>query len=234
MHTGSFYNRPPYITTDNRWSSRGGPDRGPEDAEEMPPGGLTDMLERAGMTTEQISLFNAYVTEQGITLQWQYNGEPVLGFILARSAMGTGEGFSVELDGNARQYTDNNLESEGMFNYSITPVYSDGSSAEAATITVSNITTGSGGRFSQQEPQDLTPVVIPNFVGTFQAIAEMELSQLGLKVGTIREEYNPDQPRRTVLAQFPAPGSTMMKGGSVNLVVSTHRPLEENQDQTAE
>lgn len=36
MHEDGYYNRPEYIETDERWSSKGGPDRGPEDAEEMP------------------------------------------------------------------------------------------------------------------------------------------------------------------------------------------------------
>ncbi len=36
MHEDGYYNRPEYIETDERWSSRGGPGRGPEDAEEKP------------------------------------------------------------------------------------------------------------------------------------------------------------------------------------------------------
>jgi len=36
MHVDGFYNRPPFITTDHRWSGRGGIGRGPEDAEELP------------------------------------------------------------------------------------------------------------------------------------------------------------------------------------------------------
>ncbi len=36
MHEDGYYNRPDYIETDERWSSRGGPGRGPADAEEMP------------------------------------------------------------------------------------------------------------------------------------------------------------------------------------------------------
>lgn len=36
MHEDGYYNRPEHIETDERWSSKGGPGRGPEDAEEMP------------------------------------------------------------------------------------------------------------------------------------------------------------------------------------------------------
>jgi penicillin-binding protein 1A len=36
MHENGFYNRPPYIKTDHRWSDKGGAGRGPNDAEEMP------------------------------------------------------------------------------------------------------------------------------------------------------------------------------------------------------
>jgi penicillin-binding protein 1A len=36
MHVDGFYNRPPFIVTDYRWSGRGGSGRGPEDAGELP------------------------------------------------------------------------------------------------------------------------------------------------------------------------------------------------------
>ena len=36
MHVDGFYNRPPFIITDHRWSGRGGAGRGPEDAGELP------------------------------------------------------------------------------------------------------------------------------------------------------------------------------------------------------
>ncbi|MFU8794318.1 MAG: PASTA domain-containing protein, partial [Dethiobacteria bacterium] len=36
MHEGGFYDRPPFIITDHRWSGRGGAGRGPEDAGELP------------------------------------------------------------------------------------------------------------------------------------------------------------------------------------------------------
>ena len=231
MHTGPFYNRPPYIKTDERWSRRGGPGRGPEDAEEMRPGGL-DMMEQPGMTTNEINVFTAYVSRDGATLQWQYSGDPISGFILTRTAQGVGggEGFSVELDANTRQYLDNDLEVEGFYSYTLAAVYTDGTLSDSATVSINN-TRRADGTFTQpQEPQDLTPVVVPDLLGTFQAIAEMEISRRGFRVGTITEEYNPDQPRRTVLSQFPAPGTVMPKGTQINLVVSVHRPLEETTD----
>jgi len=48
MHEDGYYNRPEYIETDERWSSKGGAGRGPEDAEEMPsePGTGLSLFER--------------------------------------------------------------------------------------------------------------------------------------------------------------------------------------------
>ncbi len=44
MHVDGLYNRPPFITTDYRWSERGGAGRGPEDADEL----LSDEVEFGG------------------------------------------------------------------------------------------------------------------------------------------------------------------------------------------
>lgn len=226
MHTGMFYNRPPYITTDERWSRRGGPGRGPEDAEEMPPGDLTDMFELPGMTTSEISLFNAVIVPDGVTLQWQYNGPPVSGFILTRDIQGPdSSSYTVELGSNARQYTDTGIEDEGFLTYTLAAIYADGNRSDAATVIISNRNApGGGGVFTDQT--DHTPVIVPNVVGTFQAVAEMNLSRLGLRVGTITEDYQPDQPRRIVVSQFPEAGSTVMKGSYINLVVTTRTEAE--------
>ncbi len=227
MHIGSFYNRPPFITTDERWSSRGGPGRVPEDSKEMPPGGLTDMFEQHGVTTNEFSLFNAFVTSGGITLQWQYNGPEVAGFILSRNIQGQEEGnFTTELDANTRQYNDSDTETAGYYSYSIAAVYPDGLISEAAAITVSSMSIpGSGGVL---RPEDTTPVVLPDFTGTFQAIAEGELSRLGLRIGLIEEEHHPDMPRRTVISQYPPGGTTVPKGTTVNLVVTTRQEPAQN------
>jgi penicillin-binding protein 1A len=226
MHTGMFYNRPPYITTDERWSSRGGPGRGPEDAKEMPPGGLTDMFEQPGMTTNEISLFNAVIVPDGVTLQWQYNGPPVTGFLLTRDIQGPNSGSQTfELDRSARQYSDTGIGDEGFLTYTLAALYADGNLSDSATVVISDRNAPGGGGVIT-EPADLTPVVVPNFVGTFQAIAEMDISRVGLRVGTITEDYQPNQPRRTVVSQFPEAGSTVMKGSFVNLVVTTHREAE--------
>lgn len=229
MHTGMFYNRPPYITTDERWSSRGGPGRGPEDAKEIPPGGITDMFEQPGMTTNEISLFNAVVVRDGVTLQWQYNGPPVTGFVLTRNIQGpSGDSYTVELDGSTRQYSDTNIEAEGLLTYTLAALYADGTLSDPATVVVSSRNAPGGGGIIVEQP-DLTMVIIPDLVGTFQAVAEMNLSRLGLRVGTVTEEYQPNQPRRTVVSQFPVAGSTVMKGSNVDLVVTTNREVVTSQ-----
>lgn len=232
MHIGNFYNRPAFITTDHRWSSRGGAGRVPEDSKEMPPGGLLDMFEQQGETTAEFNLFNAVVTPGGITLQWQYNGPEIAGFVLSRSIQGRDDGgFTTELDAGTRQYNDTDTEHAGQYAYSIAAVSPEGLISEAATIVVSNTAMpGSGGLL---RPEDTALVTIPDCVGTFQAIAEGELARLGLKIGLIEEQFDPDKPRKTVLSQYPSAGLTVPKGTMVNLVVSTrHNPAgEENTEQ---
>jgi hypothetical protein len=181
------------------------------------------------MTTNEISLFNAVVVRDGVTLQWQYNGPPVTGFVLTRNIQGpSGDSYTVELDGSTRQYSDTNIEAEGLLTYTLAALYADGTLSDPATVVVSSRNAPGGGGIIVEQP-DLTMVIIPDLVGTFQAVAEMNLSRLGLRVGTVTEEYQPNQPRRTVVSQFPVAGSTVMKGSNVDLVVTTNREVVTSQ-----
>ena len=230
MHVGNFYNRPPFITTDKRWSSRGGPDRVPEDSKEMPPGGLTDLFEQQGETTNEFSLFNAVVTASGISLQWQYNGPEIAGFILSRNIQGQEEGrFTTELDAGSRQFNDTDTEVTGSYVYSIAAFNQDGLISEAATVVVSNMFfPGSEGVYI---PGEGGYVLLPDLVGSFQGFAEGKLVRLGLKIGLITEEYHPDLPRRTIVAQNPPGGFEVPKGTVVNLVVSTRQEPQQNRSE---
>ncbi len=219
MHTGMFYNRPPYIETDERWSRRGGPGRGPEDAEEMPPGfTLGDMAEQAGVTTEQIRLFNAYVVVDGVTLQWLYEGPTPAGFELRRIPQGgSGEAATFTLDPDARQYSDLELEMDHMYTYTLAVRYSDGELSEPATVMVNTAMTPDGGFFGQPEGG---PVVVPDLVGRFQAIAELRLSMAGLRVGRIEHVYDDNIPSSQVVNVIPEAGTTVARGTEVVLIVS--------------
>ncbi|MGM0651791.1 MAG: PBP1A family penicillin-binding protein [Bacillota bacterium] len=218
MHEGRFYNRPPYIITDERWSSRGGPGRGPQDAEEMPADPrFLDMAEQRGNTTEDITLFNAYVTEDGVTLQWEYDGPDVSSFILQKVSGETGEEISEELSGNTRQYSDPDIEMDTSYTYSLAARQTDGTVSDPATVAVSTVTTSGGGFAGQRD--DSGPVVVPDVTGKFSAIAEMELSRAGLRP-VIEKRYNEEVRINRVIEQIPAAGTTLTRNREVTLIVS--------------
>ncbi|MDY6825661.1 MAG: PBP1A family penicillin-binding protein [Bacillota bacterium] len=221
MHQGVFYNRPPYIITDDRWSSRGGPGRGPEDAKEMLAGDeFGNFTEQWGQTTSEISLFNAYVVQDGATLQWQYEGANPKSFELRRAAQGAaGETVTFELEGNTRQYTDTDLAENTIYTYTLAARLADGTLTEPATVYISTAIDPDG-RIDIQQPGSGDIVVIPNITGVFQAIAEMRLSRLGLKVGIVEHQYSDTIPNGQVISQVPAPGSIIKKGRDVKIVVS--------------
>lgn len=218
MHEGRFYNRPPYIITDERWSSRGGPGRGPQDAEEMPadPRAL-EMAEQRGRTTDDITLFNAYVTEDGVTLQWEYDGPDPTGFILQKISGETGEEVSEELSADARQYSDPDIKMDSSYTYTLSARHTDGATSDPATVAVNTATSPGGGFLGQRD--DSGPVVVPDVTGRFSALAEMEMSRVGLK--TVLEHRYDDEVRvNRVIEQVPAAGTTLSTSRQVTLIVS--------------
>jgi penicillin-binding protein 1A len=230
MHTGMFYNRPPFIITDERWSRQGGPGRGPEDAKERPAGGIFDMFEQSGSTTQEISLFNAYAVTGGVTLQWQYNGPPVSGFVLTRYGQSGGDSKTIELGANARQYTDAELAENISYTYNLSAVYQGGEVSDPATVGVNTgVGTDSGGGFFDFPGQTTSEMVtVPNLIGEFQPIAESKLSQVGLRVGNVEVVVDEGQPRRSVLSQEPAAGAVVRRGTTVFLVVSDYELFMNN------
>ena len=220
MHSGPFYNRPPYIVTDERWSRRGGPDRGPEDAEEMPSElRFGDLTEQEGETTNEITLFNAFVSSGGgVTLQWQYEGPSPSAFILTRNVIdGSGSDSTVELTANTRQYTDSGLEPNLSYVYTLAAQYADGQRSETATVRI-NTTRGASDSIIHQ-PDDRSALV-PDVIGVFHPIAEMNIAQAGLRVGKIVYEYSDEIMLNRVISQVPEAGTIVGKGREVSLVVS--------------
>lgn len=220
MHSGSFYNRPPYIETDERWSGRGGPGRGPEDAEEMPSDTrFGDLAEQTGDTTNEITLFNAYVTPGGaVTLQWQYEGPPVSAFVLSRSPIGeSGSSASFELPATTRQYTDADLSADARYSYTLAALFQDEQTSESATVTINTGRTADGGIIHQ--PDDRSAAV-PDVIGVFHPIAEMQIAQAGLRVGRIDYEYSDEISLNRVIRQIPEAGTIVGRGREVILVVS--------------
>ncbi|MGW2565604.1 Stk1 family PASTA domain-containing Ser/Thr kinase [Streptomyces sp. NPDC001537] len=67
-------------------------------------------------------------------------------------------------------------------------------------------------------------VDVPNLVSLSQSDAENQLSNIGLKVGTVKKQPCEDQSKGTVCSQDPGKGATLKKGEAVNLVVSTGAP----------
>lgn len=222
MHSGPFYNRPPYITTDQRWSSRGGPGRGPEDAKEIPPDfRFGDLFEQSGSTTSEISLFNAYVIGGGVTLQWQYNGPPVNEFELRRTSQGGGgSNAAFNLSSNTRQYSDTDLVDNAVYTYSLTAIFANGEASTPAMITIITGTgTGPGGIGPGGQP-GVGMVVVPEVTDSFQAIAELRIDRAGLVLGPVSIVYHDTIGINRVISQMPAAGSSVPSGTPVSIVVS--------------
>jgi len=220
MHHGPTYRRPPYIITDERWSEKGGPGRGPEDAPDLRPAeSYVGITEQGGTTTSNIRVFTAYMVSDGITLQWEYIGPDVAGFELSRSvAGGTDRDTTTELSPQSRQFTDSSLNFSGVYTYSVAPQFADGRTGETATV-VLNIPSITGtGRTTLRPGSDL--VVIPDISGSILGIAEQRLRRSDLSVAEVREEYSEVHMTGRVIRTFPEIGDTVNRGKDLIVWVS--------------
>lgn len=77
-------------------------------------------------------------------------------------------------------------------------------------------------RLKIARPERMVP--IPELVGQSRRGAELQLQQLGLKIDTVYQEYNPAYPQGTVAWQFPKPGDHIKKGLGVQITVSKGTP----------
>ena len=66
-----------------------------------------------------------------------------------------------------------------------------------------------------------TPVTVPNIVGLSRTAAETALTDAGLVVGTVTEQYSPGTAPNHVLSQHFAAGTTVLSGAAISFVVST-------------
>ena len=217
MHDGRFYRRPDYIETDERWSSRGGPGRKPQDVEDMPTRLPRDMAERDGTTTDEIPEFRAIVVSDGVTLQWDFEGPSVSAFEISRRERFGDETRLTELDPEARQYSDDNIELDKEYTYTLTAILEDGTVSDSASVRVSTEATEDGEIVAQPEEGS---VVVPDVIGSFQALAESSITREGLKIGEIEYVYSDEFSRNRVIEQRPEPGTTVPEGREIRLIVS--------------
>jgi serine/threonine-protein kinase len=68
------------------------------------------------------------------------------------------------------------------------------------------------------------PVRVPDVLGLSQAEAQQRLVARGLAVGDVKETSHDNIPRGDVISQTPEPNTTLERGGTVNLEVSTGPP----------
>ncbi|MBW7864363.1 MAG: SUMF1/EgtB/PvdO family nonheme iron enzyme [Candidatus Hydrogenedentes bacterium] len=69
------------------------------------------------------------------------------------------------------------------------------------------------------------PVLAPNVVGQTQAAAALSITDAGLTVGAVTEQYHATTPVGKVISQNPAAGASVVPGSAVNLVVSIGQPI---------
>ena len=213
------YSRPDYIETDERWS--GGAGRVPQDVEDtdLRVSMLGERDYQSGSTTDDISLFDAHIFTDGITLQWEYEGPDVEGFQLQRiSHDDPDEQAIIELDANSRQHSDSDIELDSEYTYTLSALYPDGESSDPAEVRVST-ETDEDGEIARQTT-DEGAVVIPDVTGSFEAIARAKLEREGLVIGSVEQEHSEEESMNRVISQRPAPGTRVSQGDRVNLVVS--------------
>lgn len=91
-----------------------------------------------------------------------------------------------------------------------------------------NITVSLGPPPSSQE--------IPNLVGKSMNYVRKELETIGVKIGEIKYQYRPNLVPETVVAQSVSAGTPVTKANTIDLTVSTDKPIEkqEEKEQTGE
>ncbi len=212
------YSRPSYIETDDRWS--GGPGRIPHDAEEN---GLrvsiSGRAEQSGSTTAEITAFDAYIYSDGVTLQWDYDGPDDIESFELNRYNAAGDSSRI-LDSNARQHSDENIELDDEYTYTLAARYVDGSTSEPAEVRVNTETDQDGEIVTRRDDAANGEIVIPDEIGSFAAIAESRLERLGLNIGDVQQAHHDEITMNRVIAIRPEPGTTVSEGTTVNLVVS--------------
>jgi formylglycine-generating enzyme required for sulfatase activity len=74
------------------------------------------------------------------------------------------------------------------------------------------------------------PVPVPDVMGQPQVAASTAITDAGLTVGTVTEEYSDTVPLGTVISQSPAAGVNVVPGTAVNLTVSAGSPTAGDQE----
>ena len=64
------------------------------------------------------------------------------------------------------------------------------------------------------------PVLIPDVIGVSQTVAESAILDAGLMVGSIFQQHSEDVPAGHVISHDPGPGTTVLPGSAVDLIVS--------------
>jgi serine/threonine-protein kinase len=95
-----------------------------------------------------------------------------------------------------------------------------GAVVSAGGVTTGGTTTG-GTTTSGTTTTPSATVTVPDLVGSTFADARRQLRDLGLKAD--RKDVPSAEPYGNVVAQYPAPGSTAKKGGSIRVNVSVGR-----------
>jgi len=78
------------------------------------------------------------------------------------------------------------------------------------------------------DPPSDNRVAVPDVVGTIQAVAQSAITNAGLMVGAITEEYSDTVDAEYVISQTPAGGARVGSGSLVHLVVSRGIPPEDH------
>jgi penicillin-binding protein 1A len=128
-----FLNRPPYLTTDDRWKE-GGPGRVPADAGLAPPSAPCNV--HTARPATPLDLRATYQPDGTVLLVWGAADPRQAGFLIFRRAPGQTDYRQLTANSISTLHFNDKVEAPGLYSYQVVAVNASGARSEPATVEV--------------------------------------------------------------------------------------------------